>query len=482
VHAWADALVAPDFRDAGLLDTAVVTIRFDNGALAVAEASFSAAYGYDVRAEVFGSAGMVTAGTPAQLTMAHWTADGVARRTERRDTDLMGDSYGTGASGHAIDVPGADEAEYWHHDIPPEGGDLHEIVVTVSDFAGVRVALTAGDLSDAASRDLFETVARSLRMEGKVEDDYEVVRRFGASGDLKPTGASADLPDLGDLPSGVPDGWDFAGPQALRITLPGGWPGDPGGDDDPTAADGGWIHPGTGARIRVAEAESSDTWELTKNGTPFAMKGADIAVASASVVTDKTGQELVEVRVDVRREGGRGFTAFVDAPAADLENLLIPFLGSLKFRPEAGGTDWVNDLPEYPHLADPPAAWTEATVDGRLRVAVPDDLDKDGEGFWTKGSGEDEAMLTVVFYPQDMNETTEKKRHGQTSVQLDGATSVLVREVEDHDGPPDYFVGVVEFVLESGEVGSIAYHAPGIEESRKIFGQILGSLVVVDES
>jgi hypothetical protein len=116
--------------------------------------------------------------------------------------DLMGDDYGTGASGHAIDVPGADEAEYWHHDIPPEGGDLHEIVVTVSDFAGVRVALTAGDLSDAASRDLFETVARSLRMEGKVEDDYEVVRRFGASGDLKPTGASADLPDLGDLGRG----------------------------------------------------------------------------------------------------------------------------------------------------------------------------------------------------------------------------------------------------------------------------------------
>lgn len=93
VHAWADALVAPQFKDAGLLDTAVVTIRFDNGALATAEASFAAAYGYDVRAEVFGSAGMVTAGTPAQLTTTHWTADGVARPTERRDTHLMRDSY-----------------------------------------------------------------------------------------------------------------------------------------------------------------------------------------------------------------------------------------------------------------------------------------------------------------------------------------------------------------------------------------------------
>ena len=93
VHAFADALVAPDFKDAGLLDTALVTIRFDNGALATAEANFSAAYGYDVRGEVFGSAGMVTVGSPAPQTMQHWTADGVTRRTVRGDTDLMHDAY-----------------------------------------------------------------------------------------------------------------------------------------------------------------------------------------------------------------------------------------------------------------------------------------------------------------------------------------------------------------------------------------------------
>ena len=49
VYAVADALVAPDFKDAGLLDTAIVVIRFENGSIATAEASFSAAYGYDVR-------------------------------------------------------------------------------------------------------------------------------------------------------------------------------------------------------------------------------------------------------------------------------------------------------------------------------------------------------------------------------------------------------------------------------------------------
>jgi len=93
VHAYADALVAPGFKEAGLLDTAVVTIRFGNGAIATAEASFSAAYGYDVRCEFFGSAGMVTAGSPAHLSTTHWTAAGMAQPTSRRDTELMRDSY-----------------------------------------------------------------------------------------------------------------------------------------------------------------------------------------------------------------------------------------------------------------------------------------------------------------------------------------------------------------------------------------------------
>ncbi|MEI2775000.1 MAG: Gfo/Idh/MocA family oxidoreductase [Tetrasphaera sp.] len=93
VHAFADALVAPDFAAGGLLDTAIVTMRFDNGAMATAEANFAAAYGYDVRAEAFGSAGMVTVGGPVQQSAAHWTAAGVSRRTSRSDTELMHDAY-----------------------------------------------------------------------------------------------------------------------------------------------------------------------------------------------------------------------------------------------------------------------------------------------------------------------------------------------------------------------------------------------------
>ncbi|GAB6984069.1 Gfo/Idh/MocA family oxidoreductase [Nocardioides pyridinolyticus] len=93
VHATADALVAPEFKSQGLLDTAVVVITFDNGAIATADASFSAAYGYDVRAEVFGSAGMVTVDPGRRTAMVHSTRTGRSAETVRGDVDLFLDAY-----------------------------------------------------------------------------------------------------------------------------------------------------------------------------------------------------------------------------------------------------------------------------------------------------------------------------------------------------------------------------------------------------
>jgi myo-inositol 2-dehydrogenase/D-chiro-inositol 1-dehydrogenase len=93
VYAAADALVRPDFKDRGHLDTAVVTIRFDNGAIAVAEANFSALYGYDIRGEVFGSAGMVTMGDVRRSSMTLSDAHGVSSDTWRLDTDHFVGAY-----------------------------------------------------------------------------------------------------------------------------------------------------------------------------------------------------------------------------------------------------------------------------------------------------------------------------------------------------------------------------------------------------
>ncbi|GAA4762813.1 Gfo/Idh/MocA family oxidoreductase [Microbacterium gilvum] len=93
VFSAADALVAPDFKASGLLDTAIVTIRYSNGAIATAEASFSAAYGYDVRGEVFGSAGMVAAGDVRTTSARHYRADGAAASTTRLNVDLFAQAY-----------------------------------------------------------------------------------------------------------------------------------------------------------------------------------------------------------------------------------------------------------------------------------------------------------------------------------------------------------------------------------------------------
>jgi len=93
VYATADALVEPDWRDRGLLDTAVVTVKFDNGAVGVAEACFEAAYGYDVRGEVFGSGGMATMGDGRRTGMAFSGPAGRAVDTARSDQELLADAY-----------------------------------------------------------------------------------------------------------------------------------------------------------------------------------------------------------------------------------------------------------------------------------------------------------------------------------------------------------------------------------------------------
>ncbi|MDI2034324.1 Gfo/Idh/MocA family oxidoreductase [Paenarthrobacter nitroguajacolicus] len=102
VHAVADALVAPEAREGGLLDTAVVTVTYSNGAIAVAEANFNALYGYDVRGEVFGSAGMVTAGTPQATNATSYTAAGIASETSRLNIHLFHDAY-TAELAHFVD-------------------------------------------------------------------------------------------------------------------------------------------------------------------------------------------------------------------------------------------------------------------------------------------------------------------------------------------------------------------------------------------
>ena len=93
VYATADALVEPEWRDRGLLDTATVLVRFDNGAVGTAEACFEAAYGYDVRGEVFGSGGMAEMGTLRRTGMTFVGAAGLQADTVRGDQELFREAY-----------------------------------------------------------------------------------------------------------------------------------------------------------------------------------------------------------------------------------------------------------------------------------------------------------------------------------------------------------------------------------------------------
>ncbi len=72
VYAKGAVLVDPEIGKAGDVDTAVVTITFANGCLAVIDNSRKAAYGYDQRVEAFGSKGSLacTNDTPSSVQLS----------------------------------------------------------------------------------------------------------------------------------------------------------------------------------------------------------------------------------------------------------------------------------------------------------------------------------------------------------------------------------------------------------------------------
>jgi len=70
--------VDPAIGEAGDVDTAVVTLSFASGALGVIDNSRRAAYGYDQRAEVFGSKGSAACENDTASSVRLSGADGVS--------------------------------------------------------------------------------------------------------------------------------------------------------------------------------------------------------------------------------------------------------------------------------------------------------------------------------------------------------------------------------------------------------------------
>lgn len=77
IYVQSAVLVDPAIGEAGDVDTAVITIKMENGAIAVIDNSRRAAYGYDQRAEVFGSKGMAATSNDTASSVVLSTETGV---------------------------------------------------------------------------------------------------------------------------------------------------------------------------------------------------------------------------------------------------------------------------------------------------------------------------------------------------------------------------------------------------------------------
>lgn len=77
VFVVAGVMVDPKIGEAGDVDTAIITLKFENGAMGVIDNSRKAVYGYDQRVEIFGSKGMIKVDNNAPDNHNYYSQDGV---------------------------------------------------------------------------------------------------------------------------------------------------------------------------------------------------------------------------------------------------------------------------------------------------------------------------------------------------------------------------------------------------------------------
>jgi myo-inositol 2-dehydrogenase/D-chiro-inositol 1-dehydrogenase len=116
VFAMGAVLVDSMFSEYGDIDTSVVALRFENGALGTIDNSRRAGFGYDVRTEIFGSEGALFVGYQRETPVLHLTQDGVKSDHVRWFLERFDNAYveelrefvQSIADGRATSVTGAD--------------------------------------------------------------------------------------------------------------------------------------------------------------------------------------------------------------------------------------------------------------------------------------------------------------------------------------------------------------------------------------
>ena len=78
VYVQSAVRIDPEIGEAGDVDTALITLKMEDGTLCSIDNSRQAVYGYDQRVEVFGSKGMVQAENDFPNSHRLWTVDAVS--------------------------------------------------------------------------------------------------------------------------------------------------------------------------------------------------------------------------------------------------------------------------------------------------------------------------------------------------------------------------------------------------------------------
>ncbi|MES5812943.1 inositol 2-dehydrogenase [Mammaliicoccus sciuri] len=79
VYATGGALVNPDIAQYDDIDTALVTLKFENGSMAMIENCRRSVYGYDQRVEVLGDKGAIDVGNEQTTTLNYHRAEGISK-------------------------------------------------------------------------------------------------------------------------------------------------------------------------------------------------------------------------------------------------------------------------------------------------------------------------------------------------------------------------------------------------------------------
>ena len=80
VYATGSVQRMPELAEYGLFDSAVATVRLENGALGTLELGLHTAYGYEIRAEVLGEYGRMHLEMTSPLHLTRYTAEGATKR------------------------------------------------------------------------------------------------------------------------------------------------------------------------------------------------------------------------------------------------------------------------------------------------------------------------------------------------------------------------------------------------------------------